>query len=274
MDLNAFNSIRPWEWQDDAGEVFIEILRDRQAREEDRLLAAELAGDYVVISNELCAALLAIALDEDEPEDIRAATASSLGTAIEEADLMGFDDPDDTAIAEGMFLKIQKALRAIYMDTSMPELLRRRALESSSRAPQEWHRGAASSAYSGSDAGWKLTAMFCMGFLGGFDKEVLEAMESDDTMLVREAVVAAGRLGLKAAWPILVSLVGSEETDKDVLTAVIEAMVNIWPSEAGMYLLKLANSDDEEIAFVANESIASADVMAGCDDLDEDWNDD
>ena len=41
-----------------------------------------------------------------------------------------------------------------------------------------------------------------------------------------------------------------------------------------MYLLELANSDDEEIAFVANEGIASVDVMTGCDDLDEGWDDD
>ncbi len=277
MDLNEFNSIPPWDWPDDAGDVFLEVISDRQADPADRLMAVELAGDYVVISDELCAALLAIALDDDEPEDIRAAAASSLGTAVEEANLEGFDDPDDMPLTEGLFLKLQKNLRAIYMDTDKPDLLRRRALESSSRAPQEWHRGAISSAYSSDEADWRLTAVFCMGFQPGFDKQILEAMESNDAILVREAVMAAEGLELKSAWPILVSLVESKETDKDVLIAVIDAMVNIKPREAGVYLLRLAESKDEDIAFVANEGLSSADAATCYDDLDdegdEDWDD-
>ena len=220
MDLDVFNVIPPWDWPEDAGEVFLEIMRDRQADPAKRLMAVELASDYVVISDENCIALLTIMLDEDEPVEIRAAAASSLGTTIEEGDLMGFDDPEDAPIAEDLFIKTQKVLRAIYMDTDKPGLLRRRALESSSRAPQEWHREAVSAAYKGDDADWRLTAVFCMGYQAGFEKQILEAMRNGDALLAREAVMAADQLELDAAWPVLVSLIDSKGTGKELLIAV------------------------------------------------------
>ena len=60
MDLKTLKDTPPWEWPEGAGKMFLEILRDGQADQSDRLLATELAGDFTVISDELVDALLSI----------------------------------------------------------------------------------------------------------------------------------------------------------------------------------------------------------------------
>jgi hypothetical protein len=46
--------------------------------------------------------------------------------------------------------------------------VRRRVLEASVRAPQDWHQEAIREAYSSGDESWRLTAVFCMRFVRGF----------------------------------------------------------------------------------------------------------
>jgi len=71
-----------------------------------------------------------------------------------------------------------------------------------------------------------------------------------------------------AAWPHVAALVTSEETDKFLLLAAIEAAGNIRPREAAEIFLDLMDSDDEDIA----EAVHEAMVMAGgfSDEDDED----
>ena len=40
MDLKTLKDTPPWDWPEGAGKMFLEILRDDQADESDRLLAA------------------------------------------------------------------------------------------------------------------------------------------------------------------------------------------------------------------------------------------
>ena len=49
MDLTTLKDTPPWEWPEGADKIFLETLRDDRADESDRLLAAELAGDFTVI---------------------------------------------------------------------------------------------------------------------------------------------------------------------------------------------------------------------------------
>lgn len=44
----------------------------------------------------------------------------------------------------------------------VPKEVRRRVLEGSVRAPQDWHKDAITEAYAGNDELWKLTAVFAM----------------------------------------------------------------------------------------------------------------
>ena len=82
MDLKTLKDTPPWDWPEEAGDVFLGVLNDSQADGSDRLLAAELAGDSVVINDELVDALLSILCSNDESEELRGRASISLGPAI------------------------------------------------------------------------------------------------------------------------------------------------------------------------------------------------
>jgi len=268
MDLKTLIDTPPWDWPEDAGDLLLETLIDNQASGSDRLIAAELAGDSPVMNDELAEALLAIADSPDEPEELRAQAAISLGPVLEQSDLDGFDDPDDLPITEQTFHTIQDLLHKLYLDETISKELRRRILEAAVRAPQDWQTSAVSAAYSSGDKDWMLTAVFAMSRVPGFDDQILEALEHTDPEVHMEAVNAAGVRELNAAWPHVVALIEAPTTPKLLLLAAIEAVGNIRPQEAGEILADLANSRDEEIAEVASETISMAQAMSGAGDAD------
>ncbi len=51
-------------------------------------------------------------------------------------------------------------------------------------------------------------------------------------------------------------------TDKPLLLAAIDAVAGIRPQEAGMILVDLTDSDDEDIVEAAHEAINMAEAMA------------
>src|ERR1035437_2943849 len=125
MDLKTLRDTPPWEWPKNAGQTFLAILRNRQAKASDRLLAADLAGDFTVIEDALADALLSILGDAPEPGEMRA-----------QAPIDEVDDPDSVPISEKTFRKVKQALRKLYLDSSVPKLVRRRILEAALRAPE------------------------------------------------------------------------------------------------------------------------------------------
>jgi hypothetical protein len=269
MDLRILRDTPPWEWPEEADDFIIEILRDDHADKSERLLAAELAGDSTVINEELVDALLSIVLRGDETEELLCQAVLSLGPVLEYAYIDGFDDPE-IPISEGTFHRLQESLRKLYLDTDLAKNVRRRILEASVRAPQDWHQDAVRAAYSFDDQLWKLTAVFCMRFVRGFDQQIIEALESDDPEIHYQAVCAAGSWGLKAAWSHVAGLVSSENTDKPLLLAAIEAVVNMRPLEAAEILTDFVNSEDEDISEATLEALA----LAGLPWEDEDWDQD
>ncbi|PYT25091.1 MAG: hypothetical protein DMG57_26320, partial [Acidobacteria bacterium] len=60
MDLKTLLDTPPWDWPTDAGRMFRKILIDQRADESDRLVAAELAGDFTVINDDLVDTLLTV----------------------------------------------------------------------------------------------------------------------------------------------------------------------------------------------------------------------
>ncbi len=255
MDLKTLKDTPPWEWPEGAGKMFLGILCDDQADESDRLLAAELAGDFTVISDELVDALLSILRSGVESEELRCQAVISLGPALEHADTDGFEDPGDVPITEQTFHGTQESLRMLCMDADVSKNVRRRILEASVHAPQDWHRDAVRAAYSSDDEDWKLTAVFSMRFVRGFDDQILEALESADPEIHYQAVCAAGNWEVDAAWTHITALVTAKETEKPLLLAAIDAVASIRPQEAGVTLVGLTGSDDEAIAEAADEAM-------------------
>lgn len=125
-------------------------------------------------------------------------------------------------------------------------------------------------AYTDEDPDWKRTAVFCMRLVDGFDDQVLGALQGDDTEMRYNAVRAAGEQSIAAAWPHIVTLVSSPETDKPLLLAAIQAAGEIRPEEAGELLIDLADSDDDDVAEAADAALflAKATLAHEIDDDD------
>ena len=273
MDLKKLENLPPWEWPQNTDRMLLEILCDDQKDASDRMLAAALAGDYTVINDELADALLVIVLSDEESEDLRQRAVISLGPVLETAYIDEFEDPEGVPISETKFHGIQEALRKLYMDTDVSRDLHRRILEGSVRAPQDWHKEAIREAYASDDASWKLTAVFGMRYIRGFNDQILEALKSEDEHIHYEAVCAAGNWEVDAAWPHIAGLATTESTDKWVRLAAIEAVGSIRPQEATEILIELTQSDDEDIVDAAYEAM----VMSGWlpdDDFDDDGEED
>ena len=274
MDLQILQEIPPWDWPANAGTVFLELLGDVHAEASDRLLATELAGDFTVINDALAEALLAVVRSDAETAELRGTAAISLGPAFEHADTMGFEDPEDDPLSEAVFHRIQQALHSLYLDAGVPQDVRRKLLEVSVRAPQEWHPEAVRAAYDSNDTDWRLTAVFCTRFIRGFDEQILEALDSDDPDMHYQAVCAAGNWEVDAAWSHVAALVTADHTDKDLRLAAIEAVASIRPPQAPEILGDLTDSDDEDIAEAAIDALAMAAGFSEYDDDDDDDDDD
>jgi hypothetical protein len=269
MDIRALYDTPPWDWPTDAGKQFQEILIDRQCDKADRLIAAELAGDLVVMNDDLADALTAIISSPDESPQLRAKAAIALGPVLELAETDEFDDPDDVPISRRTFRNIQDLLQKLYFDDSVPKEVRRRILEASVRSPENWHESAIRAAYSSGDREWILTAVFSMRWIRGFEEQILAALKIADPEIHYEAVEAAGNWGLASAWSDIVALVSDAATPKSLLLAAIGAVASIRPVEARSVLEDLADSDDEEIADAVAEALTMAETISDEEDDEE-----
>lgn len=258
MDLTTLEAMPPWDWPTNTKDVLLGALHSKGADEADRRVAAELAGDLVVMDDEIADALLAIVSASEESETLRSQAAISLGPALEQADLEGFEIPDDLVISESAFRRAVQALRTLYLDAALPADVRRSILEASVRAPQGWHADAIRTAYASDDPAWKLSAVFSMRWVGGFEDQILESLTSENEDIEYEAVHAAGRWAIDAAWKHVAGLITGGTASKDLLLAAIEAVANIRPDEAGAILVDLTEADDEDIVAAADEAMAMA----------------
>ena len=206
-----------------------------------------------------------------DSDSLRARAAISLGPALEYAYIDRFEDADGVPISENMYHKIQESLYKLYMDPDVPREVRRRILEASVRAPQDWHQDAIREAYYSTDESWRLTAVFCMRFVGGFSEQILAALVTKNQDIHYQAVCAAGNWEVDAAWSHIAGLITAEDTDKYLLLAAIEAVISIRPQEAAAILIDLINSDDEDIAEAAYEAMAMAEAFFDDEDDDDEY---
>ena len=109
-----------------------------------------------------------------------------------------------------------------------------------------------------------------MGFVRGFNDEILEALGDENQDIHYQAVCAAGNWEVDAAWSHIATLITTEETDKYLLLAAIEAVASIRPQEAAQILIDLTQSEDEDIAEAASEAMAMTEVFLDLEDDDVD----
>jgi hypothetical protein len=272
LKLDLIEATPPWEWPRDARDVFLHFLRDRNEGESHREIAADLAGDLVVMDDEIAETLLSIVSSPTESLKLRCAAAIGFGPALEQSFAEEDIGPDEMPLSEAIYHEIRQRLRDLYADTSLPKLLRRRILEAAVRAPQEWHAEAIRQAYVSRDREWVLTAAFCMKYIPGFDSEIVKLLRHRDPEIRLEAIKAAGSKEVEEAWPYIEQILTSGDPDKDILLAAMEAAACIRPREAGLLIVGYADSEDEEIAEAAEDAMSMAEAMARSeyDEEDED----
>jgi hypothetical protein len=271
MDIHDLECTEPWEWPADAASEILRVLRDRGATEEDRALAASLAGDFVVINDELAGELMAVVKDPRAPVEVRARAAVAFGPALEHSDSCDWSDDDDILVSEEVFNRMRRTLREVYQDPNIPKEVRRRALEGAVRAPEDWQKEAIRAAYASDDTEWKITAIFGMGCVPGFDAEILDALDSPIPEVEFEAVRAAGSREMTDAWPHVARLLSGGAQNKELLLAAIEAAPYIGCGESLELLGHLRISKDEEIAEAADDAFSTAATLRQTFDGDGDW---
>jgi hypothetical protein len=280
--MHDLAEIAPWDWPPDADARILAVLRDREALSSERILAAQMAGDLIVMNDTLAEELLRIFESPDEADNLRGQAAVAFGAALEEAEIEGFDDRDSPSVSEPILQRAKEALRFGYEDPESPKEVRRRALEATVRAPEPWHAAATRTAYHSEEAEWRLTAVFCMRFVDGFDDEIVEALESEDPDILYQAVLAAGDRVVPGAWPLVRRMVlilaegglllpDDPEADRDLAVAAIQAVAHIRPLEASETLSEIIDLDDEDLSEVALDAL---DMVQGLWDDDDEYDGD
>lgn len=275
LDLEELWDMPPWEWPKNTELALLRLLQDREAPEEDRRTAVYLIGALCGNFEKPFRACLKILTCPAEPESLRCAAAIALGPSLEQMDCLSgpeLEDPDfaeEPWIPQALFLEAKTTLYDLWQSPEVPKTVKRKILEASVRSPQAWHSKAIRTAYSADDTEWKLSAVFAMQYVRGFETEILEALEHPDPDIHCEAVRAAGEWCLNKAWPHVRSILRKAPKDKNLLLAAIEAAPGLSPSEAGELISPYLDSKDEDIAETAMEAVPLLDM----EEDEEEWED-
>lgn len=245
-----------------------------------------------MVDDQLAQELLRFARNGTLDEEERGRALIVLGPALEECSLE--EAPDGTLeapppgteswwelpLSSAGYRGVTDELRRIYHDGSLPKLVRRQALEAAVRAPRDWHREAAATAWRSEDPEWRLTAVFAMGHLEGFEDELREAYAGEDSVVRREAMLAAGRgSGGEALTREILRVAADRKAPRDERLAAIEALAERQPDGAFEVLDELTADPDPEVAEAAKEALEEVSLWSRLDflegepgDLDEeDW---
>jgi len=232
-----------------------------------KLRALEFTAELIE-GDEMAERHLELVEDSEERTDVRARAAVALGPAMELCDWGDWESPyDPPPLSRRFFQEIQDRLQRLYRTASVPELVRRRVLESSVRAPRDWHEGAVRAAWCGDDAEWRQTAVFAMGRLAGFEEMLGEALEADDERIVCEALRAAGgREEVPGAVDTAMEYARDGTAPTDCRLAAIEGLRFVDSPEAYDLLERLARSADECVAGTAAWALDEWQIFNGADD--------
>ena len=174
-------------------------------------------------------------------------------------------------VSRETFASIVSRIRGLYSDEKQPKLIRRRAFEVLIRDPQPWHREDIRNHFASADDDWRLTALFAMGHITGFEREIAAAVETAEELLLFEAVTAAGRMEVSAAAPRIRAPAMSRAADLDTCIAAIYALPHV-DLDSFELLESLEQSRNRDIAEAAGDAVQELLMFAdvGEDDEDED----
>ena len=211
------------------------------------------------MDDETAQALLEIAAS-DAGEEARDRAIVALGPVIEECGdeymegAIDFGPEMEPPVSRETFASIVARIRGLYSDEKQPKLLRRRAFEVLIRDPQPWHREAIQEPFASADDDWRRTAVFAMGHITGFEREIAATVETAEEPLLFEAVRAAGQMEVSAAAPRIRALAKSGDADLDTRITAIYALPHVDPDSFEL-LESLEQSRNRDIAEAAGEAV-------------------
>lgn len=228
----------------------------------------------MMMDDEIARAFLDVIVS-DAGEEIVADTIIGLGPIIEEAGLDFDDDTDEDTddefdnefgpgISPEMFRTILREIRALYDETSKPKLVRRRAFEVLVRDSEEWQAQEIRKHLASDDRDWTMTAVFAMGHVPGFDREIAGFVESAQGDLLFEAVRAAAHMEVTEV-AIRVRELAQRAGDRDIRLAAIDALPHVDP-KCRELLEKLARSKDGEVAETASAALDELSIWSRDDE--------
>ena len=255
------------DWPHDAPQVVAEGLESPDL--EIRTTAARLA--WPMMTDEIAEKLERLA-EVDDDEELRAAAVIAFGPVIEEMEDDGI--VEDSPVSGGMLDKVRAVLRRLHEDEAQPKLVRRRALEASVRGGEPWHADAVTAAWALDDEDWKVTALFCMGYMPGFDEVVVAAVHETEGDVRLQAIQAAGMRALAEVGPTVLALAADEDADTDLRVEAIFAVAAIRVDGAAELLMSLADADDEEVADAAIAALDELYEALDDEELEGEWDED
>lgn len=210
-----------------------------------------------------------------ESEEVRADAVIALGPIVEEAG-MDYDegvpfelDPElGPGISQETYENIVRDLRRLYDDSSQPSLIRRRAFEVLVRDPRGWQAAEIRRQFAGDEPDWKLTAVFSMGYIAGFEKEIAATVKSAEGLLLFEAVRAAGAQEVAAAARRIHDLATSEDVELGLRLVAITALSGVHANSREI-LQELTLSQNPEIADAAEAALDELSMGEWDEDDDE-----
>jgi hypothetical protein len=223
------------------------------------------------MDDQIAQALLDVA-GSDASDEVRIDAIVVLGPVIEECGDEYIDDADfdfgpelGPPVSRETFASIVRSLRALYDDAAQPKLVRRRAFEVLVRDAQNWQSKEIRKHFGSTDPEWRLTAVFAMGYVAGFEKMIAETVRTAEGQLLIEAVIAAGRMSVSAAASRIHKLATSRETELDLRLAAIEALPDVDP-DCSDTLEELTRSPKREIAEAAEFALEELSIFGGDED--------
>jgi len=256
-NLQRLHATEPWEWPEDTADLLLTVLKNPAASEKDCLLAAEMAGDLTVVNDDLVDALLAIATRSGDSLPLRCAALRALGPVLDDADMQEEGFLDALPVTDKKIDAIRDTLQALHDGCGHPDELRRAALETSVRWPEEWHADAIREALA---CHWTLTAVFCMRYVEGFSEDIMQALNGGSPEIRGQALLAAAAWEVQEAWPHVLAVLAQNSSDADTLIAAIEAAASLRPDQAEVFLRPFTRHRNERVAAAAEDAIATADL--------------
>lgn len=207
-------------------------------------------------------------------DDDRGEAAIFLGSIL---DLVDENETFDFGIPLELGQEIRTVLWGIHDDLQNSEIVRRRCLEALVRWPVDPVPAVVRTALD-TPGPWRVTGLFCAGFVSGFEDDVRRALHEGTLEEKVEAWRAAANLELQDVGPHAIAVARDPAAPQEERFEAIGALAWIGESAAATIALdEIASGDDEELAEAATEAMSLRNNtetemwdVTGADDEDED----